>query len=68
MIEVYDEENEGETVLTNKFKALGNRKPTQQKDVKSTSNNELWKDHTLWTRHAEKNTYDAKSLGLKNWV
>ena len=36
LVEVYNEEKDGDMVLTNKFKSHGNRKLTQLIDVKST--------------------------------
>ena len=83
MIQDSDEENEGRTVLKNKFKAIGNRKPNtedRREKHKQQQNQERarivdesrLKDQELNLLRARivdearrKNTYDAKSLGLK---
>ena len=65
MMQDSKEEEEGRTVLKNKFKAIRNRKPnTEDRREKRKQQQNLERARIVDEAH-RKNTYDAKSLGLK---
>ena len=65
MIQDSDEENEGRTILKNKFKAIRNRKPNTDTRREKHKQKEALERARIVDEARRKNKYNAKSLGLK---